>query len=252
MLPQINPFAMGYLPPLGAAVMYTYFAVLGTLCLFGTHRFLMVYLYYRHAHKAPKIEKRFEELPVVTVQLPVYNELYVVERLIDAAAAIDWPRDRLHIQVLDDSTDETVDIARARVEHWRGQGIDIDHIHREDRTGYKAGALDHGLQSAKGDFIAIFDADFVPPPDFLNRTVHFFTDEKIGCVQARWGHLNREYSLLTRLQSVFLDGHFMMEHAARNRSGRFFNFSGTAGIWRRAAIDDSGGWPMDLSSRNWA
>jgi cellulose synthase/poly-beta-1,6-N-acetylglucosamine synthase-like glycosyltransferase len=225
--------------------MYTYFAILGILCIYGFHRYLMVFLYYRHARRAPKIDKTFENLPVVTVQLPIFNEMYVAERLIDASCAIDYPREKLQIQVLDDSTDETQEVARKKVEEWRAKGIDIDYVHRADRAGYKAGALDHGLKTAKGDFVALFDADFVPNADFLQKTVHYFTDEKVGCVQARWGHINKEYSILTRLQSIFLDGHFMMEHAARNRSGRFFNFSGTAGMWRKATIADAGGWQHD-------
>jgi cellulose synthase/poly-beta-1,6-N-acetylglucosamine synthase-like glycosyltransferase len=230
---------------LGLAVMYTYFAVLGILCLYGFHRYLMVYLYYRHARRAPKVDRRFETLPRVTVQLPIYNELYVAERLIDAACAINYPRDLLQIQVLDDSTDETQEVARRKAEEWRARGADVEYIHRADRTGYKAGALDHGLKTATGDFVALFDADFVPNADFLEKTVHFFTDEKVGCVQARWGHLNKDYSILTRLQSIFLDGHFIMEHAARNRGGRFFNFSGTAGMWRKSTIADAGGWQHD-------
>jgi cellulose synthase/poly-beta-1,6-N-acetylglucosamine synthase-like glycosyltransferase len=225
--------------------MYTYFVVLGVLCLYGFHRYLMVYLYYRHARRDPKIDKEFETLPPVTVQLPIFNEMYVAERLIDASCLIDYPSDKLQIQVLDDSTDETVEVARKKVEEWKARGVDIEYIHRTDRTGYKAGALDHGLKTAKGEFVALFDADFVPQPDFLTKTIHHFTDGKVGCVQARWGHINKEYSFLTRLQSIFLDGHFMMEHAARNRGGRFFNFSGTAGMWRKSTIADAGGWQHD-------
>ena len=239
------PVGTGTAHAVGLAVTYGYFAILGLLCLYGLHRYLMVYLYYRHARRAPKVEKAFEDLPAVTVQLPLFNELYVAERLIDAACAIDYPRDRLQIQVLDDSTDETREVARRKAEEWRARGLDIVHLHRNDRTGFKAGALDEGLRRAKGEFVAIFDADFIPQPDFLRHTVHFFTDPKVGCIQTRWGHINREYSLLTRLQSIFLDGHFIMEHAARNRSGRFFNFSGTSGIWRRTAIDEAGGWQHD-------
>ncbi len=229
----------------GLAVIYVYLAVLGLLCLYGLHRYLMVYLYYRHARRSPRVTKRFDDLPHVTVQLPLFNELYVAERLIDATCSMDYPRDRLQIQVLDDSTDETSEVALHKVQEWRAKGVDIEYIHRPDRTGFKAGALDHGLKTAKGSFVAIFDADFVPKPDFLNRTIHFFTDERVGCVQTRWEHINKEYSLLTRLQSIFLDGHFIMEHAARNRSGRFFNFSGTSGMWRRQAVDDAGGWHHD-------
>ena len=176
---------------------------------------------------------------------PIFNEMYVAERLIDASCAIEYPLEKLEIQVLDDSTDETVQVARKKVEEWRARGVNIEYIHRSDRTGYKAGALDHGLKTAKGEFVALFDADFVPQPDFLKKTIHHFTDQKVGCVQARWGHINKDYSILTRLQSMFLDGHFMMEHAARNRGGRFFNFSGTAGMWRLKTIADAGGWQHD-------
>ncbi len=239
------PLGPGTASAVGLVVMYVYFVVLGILCLYGLHRYLMVYLYYRHARRAPRITRTFGDLPPVTIQLPIFNELYVARRLIDSTCEIDYPRDRLQIQVLDDSTDETREIAREKVREWRARGVDIEYIHREDRTGYKAGALDHGLKTGRGEFVAIFDADFVPNRDFLARTVHFFTDPEVGCVQARWGHINREYSILTRLQSIFLDGHFIMEHAARNRSGRFFNFSGTAGIWRRKAIDAAGGWQHD-------
>ncbi len=239
------PTGAGTAHTVGLVVMYVYFAVLGILCIYGLHRYMMVYLFYRHARRAPKVEKPFETLPPVTIQLPIYNELYVAERLIDSACAIEYPRDRFHVQVLDDSTDETQEVARRKTEEWRAKGVDIEYVHRPDRCGYKAGALDHGLRTAKGEFVAIFDADFVPTPDFLAQTVHHFTDASVGCVQTRWGHINRDYSILTKLQAIFLDGHFMMEHAARNRSGRFFNFSGTAGIWRRAAIDSAGGWQHD-------
>ena len=239
------PVGTGTAHAAGMVLMYVYFAVLGILCLYGLHRYLMLYLYYRHARRAPKVQKTFDVLPSVTIQLPLYNEFYVAERLIDAACAIEYPRDRFQVQVLDDSTDETWEAVRRKAEEWRARGVDIEYIHRDERVGFKAGALDHGLRTAKGQFVAIFDADFIPPRDFLERTIHFFTDPRVGCVQTRWGHLNRDYSLLTRLQSIFLDGHFIMEHAARNRSGRFFNFSGTAGIWRREAIDDSGGWQHD-------
>jgi len=233
-----------------------YFAVLLTLAIFGMHRYLMVFLYYRYRHRRPRIEARFEELPTVTVQLPVYNELYVVERLIDSVCALDYPSDRLEIQVLDDSTDDTAEVARRRVEHHRARGVDIHYLHRDDRRGYKAGALSAGLERASGDLIAIFDADFVPAPGFLMDTVQPFVDPNVGMVQARWGHLNRDYSLLTRVQTILLDAHFVLEHGGRNRSGCFFNFNGTAGVWRRRAIEEAGGWQhdtltedMDLSYR---
>jgi len=230
---------------IGRIFLYAYFALLALLSFYGFHRYFMVYLFYRHAKNAPKPKKKWEEAPHVTVQLPLFNELYVTERLIDAVCKLNYPKDRLEIQVLDDSTDESQEVARRKVAEWKAHGMDIHYLHRTDRTGFKAGALDAGLKVAKGNFLAIFDADFVPQPDFLRRTVHYFTDPEIGCVQTRWGHLNRDYSLLTYMQSVYLDGHFMMEHAARNRSGRFFNFSGTAGIWRRQAIQEAGGWQHD-------
>src|SRR5262245_33585650 len=188
---------------------------------------------------------RFAELPSVTIQLPNYNEMYVVDRLVDAVCAIDYPVDRLEIQVLDDSTDETREIAELAVRRHAARGFDIQYIHRTNRVGYKAGALEAGLQSAKGEFVAIFDADFVPPADFLRRTVPYFRDARLAVVQARWGHLNQSYSLLTKVQAILLDGHFVLEHGGRNRAGCFFNFNGTAGVWRRAAIVDAGGWQHD-------
>ena len=233
-----------------------YFAVLLTLAIFGMHRYLMVFSYYRFQHRRPQALARFEELPKVTVQLPVFNELYVVERLIDAVCALDYPADRLEVQVLDDSTDETQNVARARVAYHRARGVNIHYLHRTDRVGFKAGALDAGLRRATGDLIAIFDADFCPEPSFLQETVHAFTDPGVGMVQARWGHINHDYSLLTRIQTILLDAHFVLEHGGRNRAGCFFNFNGTAGVWRRRAIDDAGGWQhdtltedMDLSYR---
>ncbi len=224
-----------------------YFSVIGVLSLLGLHRYLMVYLYYRHKQDVPVPVRTYAdgELPTVTLQLPVFNEMYVVERLLDAVCALDYPKHRLQIQVLDDSTDETVATARAKVAECRARGFDIEHIHRQDRTGYKAGALDAALSRATGELIAILDADFVPDPDFLRSTVHFFSDPKIAVVQARWGHLNRESSLLTELQSIFLDGHLVLEQTARNRSGRFINFNGTGGLWRTSAIADAGGWHHD-------
>ena len=170
---------------------------------------------------------------MVTIQLPLYNEMYVADRLIEAVCAIDYPRDLLEIQVLDDSTDETRSIADLAVRRFAAQGYDIKYIHRTNRVGYKAGALEAGLKTARGEFIAIFDADFIPPADFLTRLMPYFADEKIGMVQARWGHINQDYSLLTKIQSILLDGHFVLEHGGRNRAGRFFNFNGTAGVWRR-------------------
>jgi cellulose synthase/poly-beta-1,6-N-acetylglucosamine synthase-like glycosyltransferase len=227
------------------SVFVAYSLLLLVLSVYGSHRIRMAYLHYRHKYRLPTPAGRFAELPRVTVQLPMFNELCVAERIIDAACALDYPRERLEIQVLDDSTDETQGIARTAVERWRERGIDIVYLHRVNRQGFKAGALEHGLATASGEFVAVFDADFLPPADYLLRSIHHFTDPKVAVVQARWGHLNRDHSLLTRAQAIFLDGHFMVEHSARSRSGRFFNFNGTAGMWRRAAIVDGGGWQHD-------
>ena len=226
-----------------------YFAILLVLSFYGSHRYLMVFLYNRYAKGKPDPQpaQRFSEddLPCVTIQLPLYNERYVVERLIEAVCEIDYPTDRLEIQVLDDSTDDTTALSQDVVERMQARGLDIVLLHRTNRQGYKAGALEEGMKVAKGEFIAIFDADFIPEPDFLKKTIDYFTDERCGMVQARWEHINRDYSLLTRAQAVFLDGHFVIEHTARNRSGRFFNFNGTAGIWRKATILDAQGWEHD-------
>jgi glycosyltransferase involved in cell wall biosynthesis len=179
------------------------------------------------------------------VQLPIFNEQYVVDRLLDAVCRLDYPKEKLDIQLLDDSTDETVEVARILVDRYVALGHPVTYIHRENRQGFKAGALEAGLKTAKGEFIAIFDADFVPPPDFLLKCVHHFTDPKVGMVQTRWTHINRNYSLLTQVEAILLDGHFVLEHSARSRSGVFFNFNGTAGMWRRCAIDEAGGWEHD-------
>lgn len=239
-------------------VVVLYLITLGVLALYGVHRSALLWAYLRHRRDRTIPPSRFREskLPRVTVQLPMYNELLVAERLIDAAARIDYPRDRLEIQVLDDSTDETANIAAARCKRWQSEGLTIDHVRRSDRTGYKAGALEEGLRHARGELVLVFDADFVPHAGIVRELVHFFVDPAVGMVQARWGHLNRDHSLLTRCQAMLLDGHFVIEHAARNRSGKFFNFNGTAGMWRRSAIEDAGGWDhdtitedMDLSYR---
>jgi cellulose synthase/poly-beta-1,6-N-acetylglucosamine synthase-like glycosyltransferase len=235
-----------------------YMTTLGVLALYGVHRTSLVFLYLRHRHERTLPSSRFEEadLPTVTIQLPMFNEVFVVERLIEAAAAIDYPRDRLEIQVLDDSTDMTSTLARLKCEKLRDQGLDVAYLHRRERSGYKAGALEAGMKCAKGDFLLVFDADFVPSPSIVRDLIDFFTDPTVAMAQARWAHLNRERSLLTRCQAMLLDGHFVIEHAARSRSGRFFNFNGTAGIWRKEAITASGGWQhdtitedMDLSYR---
>jgi cellulose synthase/poly-beta-1,6-N-acetylglucosamine synthase-like glycosyltransferase len=237
-------------------VIALYLGVLSILGLYGFHRGLLLYLYWKHRKDAPRPCGRFDVLPSVTVQLPMYNEMYVADRLMEGVANIDYPRDRLEIQVLDDSTDETCDIAKKKAQELRERGLNVTYRHRDNRIGYKAGALEEGLLEATGDYVLVFDADFVPTPSIVKDLIHFFTNPKVGMVQARWGHLNRDYSVLTRVQSMMLDGHFVIEHIARNRSGRFFNFNGTAGIWRRSTIIDAGGWQhdtltedMDLSFR---
>ena len=227
------------------SILSVYFAALFILLIFGAHGFVMVYYYKKHRGLTGLRPKPLTRPPRVTVQLPVYNEYYVVERLLRAACRLDYPRDLLEIQVLDDSTDETLNVTRKCVAEYRAQGFDIKLLHREERSGYKAGALRAGLENAAGEFIAIFDADFVPPRDFLMRTLPYFSDNKIGMVQTRWGHLNRDYSILTRLQAIGLDGHFVIEQAARNGAGFFINFNGTAGIWRKACILDAGNWSDD-------
>ena len=230
---------------MSGSILALYYLILGILALYGVHRMVLVWGYWRSRGSSPMTPEDPEIWPMVTVQLPIFNELYVTERLIDAVCAIDYPRDRLEIQVLDDSTDETRHRAAEHVARWRKKGVDIHHLHREDRTGFKAGALAAGLDQARGELIAVFDADFVPNVDFLRRSVPHFQDPKLGMVQARWGHLNRNYSLLTRVQAVLLDGHFVVEHAARHASGCLFNFNGTAGIWRKQAIEEAGGWEHD-------
>lgn len=222
-----------------------YFFVLITVFIYASHRYYMVYLYYKYKKNKPEPIGEMKDLPRVTIQLPLYNEMYVIKRLISAACNIDYPKDLIDIQVLDDSTDEAAQVAKECVYDFKKLGYDIHYIHREKRTGYKAGALAEGLKTAKGEFIAIFDADFVPQNDILRKTVHFFADRSIGMVQTRWTYLNRDYSLLTKIQAILLDGHFVIEHAARNWSGRFFNFNGTAGIWRKEAIETAGGWQND-------
>ncbi|NOT44332.1 MAG: glycosyltransferase [Acidobacteria bacterium] len=227
------------------SILATYFFVLVVLAVYGWHRYYLVYQYMRHRDEEPVPAGQLEQLPRVTIQLPIYNEMYVADRLIDAVARIDYPRELLQVQVLDDSTDETTGVAQRAVRRHAAQGLDIVYLHRTDRSGYKAGALEAGLASASGELVAIFDADFVPTEDFLRRTVPFFADRQVGMVQARWGHINEDYSLLTKIQAILLDGHFVLEHGARNRAGMFFNFNGTAGIWRRTTIQDAGGWQHD-------
>jgi cellulose synthase/poly-beta-1,6-N-acetylglucosamine synthase-like glycosyltransferase len=231
--------------PLETFTLAAYFFVLVILAVYGWHRYYLVYLYMKNKDQSPVPDATFEQLPPVTVQLPIYNEMYVADRLIDAVCQLDYPRDLLEIQVLDDSTDETTTIAERAVRRHALKGVKITFMHRTDRRGYKAGALEAGLKVAGGEYVAIFDADFLPPPDFLRRTIHFFTNPQVAMVQARWGHINENYSLLTKIQAILLDGHFVLEHGGRNRAGLFFNFNGTAGIWRRTAIADAGGWQHD-------
>jgi cellulose synthase/poly-beta-1,6-N-acetylglucosamine synthase-like glycosyltransferase len=230
---------------LETGILGLYFLCMGLLAVYGFHRLYLVFLYRRHRNDRPLPPEELPEAPVLTVQIPLFNEIYVAARIIDAACALDYPVDRLEIQVLDDSTDETADLCRRKVEEHAARGFRIRHIRRGSREGFKAGALEAGLKEAAGEFVAIFDADFIPSPDFARRILPHFSDPSLGMVQARWGHLNRDYSALTRVQSIFLDGHFVIEQTARNRSGRFFNFNGTAGIWRRSCIESAGGWQHD-------
>jgi cellulose synthase/poly-beta-1,6-N-acetylglucosamine synthase-like glycosyltransferase len=229
-----------------AAVLLPYFAVMILLAIYGVHRYTLCYLYFKYRKNASGAPPRlFDELPRVTVQLPIFNEQFVIDRLIEAICAMEYPKDRLEIQVLDDSTDETQQVAAAIVARYAALGHPIQYIHRTNRHGYKAGALDAGLNFAKGEFVAIFDADFVPPTDWLMQVIHHFAEPEIGMVQTRWTHLNRNYSILTQIEAILLDGHFVIEHGARFRTGDFFNFNGTAGMWRIQAIRDGGGWQHD-------
>ncbi len=228
------------------AILIPYFAALVVLSFYGLHRYVMIRGYWKHRKNLPeRAPLQFEALPHVTVQLPIYNERYVVERLIEETSKIDYPRHLLQIQVLDDSTDETHPFTERLVAEYRVAGVPIEYIHRTNRLGYKAGALQDGLSTATGELIAVFDADFVPPADFLMRTVHYFADPKVGTVQTRWTYLNRHYNVLTEVQAMLLDGHFVLEHVARCGGGLFFNFNGTAGILRRSMIEDVGGWQHD-------
>ena len=230
------------------AVVILYSLALLLIFLFSLGQ-LNLSIHYRRAKRKKNSDKDngkpLSRLPHVTVQLPVYNELYVIDRLIDAIACLEYPREKLEIQVLDDSTDETVDAIAGKVIAMQKNGIEIHHIRRPDREGFKAGALKYGLQTAKGSLIAIFDADFIPKPGFLTDTVPHFADDKVGVVQTRWGHLNKNYSLLTKLQAFGLDAHFSVEQTGRSEAGSFINFNGTAGVWRKRCIEDAGGWSPD-------
>ena len=237
------------------ALLIPYFIVMIILAFYGLHRYQLVWLYYKNKDKAARWSDspaRFAEeaLPFVTIQLPIFNEQFVIGRLIEACCRLEYPRDRFEIQVLDDSTDETVSVAREIVERY-AEGFDgmppqpIVYLHRTNRYGYKAGALDAGLTTARGEFVAIFDADFVPPRDWVMKVIHHFAEPGIGMVQTRWTHLNRNYSFLTQVEAILLDGHFVLEHGGRSRAGVFFNFNGTAGMWRREVIGAAGGWQHD-------
>lgn len=226
----------------GLALLLLFFYNLGQLSL------ITIYLRSKQKRKANIRAANaipWEQLPPVTVQLPVYNELYVAERLIDSVVKLRYPADKLQIQILDDSTDDTVELIARKVAYYRQQGIPVTHVRRPERTGFKAGALAYGLQEAQGEFIAIFDADFVPDPDFLLKTIPNFSDPKVGIVQTRWEHLNEDYSLMTQLQAFGLNAHFTIEQSGRYAAGYFANFNGTGGVWRRTAIDDAGGWQSD-------
>jgi cellulose synthase/poly-beta-1,6-N-acetylglucosamine synthase-like glycosyltransferase len=247
--PNLNPFQGLYqVNGFDLAWMIPYFLVLGILAFYGMHRYWLVYDYFKYRRNVPPEppEPKSSDWPKVTIQLPIFNERYVIERLVDAVVAFDYPRDKLEIQVLDDSTDETQEIAAGVVERYRAIGVPIHYLHRTNRVGFKAGALQEGLAQSTGEFVTIFDADFLPPANFLRRTLpYFLANPKVGMVQTRWSYLNRHYSALTEIEAILLDGHFVIEHGARSRRGIFFNFNGTAGVWRRATIDDAGGWEHD-------
>ncbi len=233
-----------------------YSVVAGWMALYGANALLLTALFLRHRHKGEAPRAPVAEgvtLPSVTVQLPIYNEKYVATRLIDAVCALDYPRDQLQIQVLDDSTDETLKLVARRVRHWQRRGVRIEQVRRPTREGFKAGALQNGLAEATGELVAIFDADFVPEPDWLRQAVVPFCQphsERVGLVQTRWSHLNARYSPLTQAQALALDGHFVVEQAARARSGLLLNFNGTAGLWRRACIEQAGGWSGETLSED--
>lgn len=226
-------------------VLIGYFLSLTILFVFGLHGFIMLYYHKKYRENNPVPKPQIDENATVTIQLPLYNELYVAERLIKATCEIEYLKDKLEIQVLDDSTDETTEIVANIVKQKQAEGFDIKHIRRGTREGFKAGALKYGLEKAKGEFVAIFDADFIPHKDFLKKTLSFFTDEKVGLVQTRWEHLNGDYSILTKAQALALDGHFVIEQTVRNKAGFFINFNGTGGIWRKSCIEDAGNWHAD-------
>ena len=226
-------------------VLVGYFLSLAILFVFGCHGFIMIYYHRKYKSVKPAFKKEYSPDSKVTIQLPLYNELYVVERLINAVCEIDYPKENLEIQILDDSTDETTNIVKNVVARKKSEGFDISHVRRGSRKGFKAGALKEGLKIAKGEYIAIFDADFIPHKDFLKETLPFFSNDKIGMVQTRWEHINGNYSILTRAQALALDGHFVIEQSVRNKAGFFINFNGTGGIWKKECIEDAGNWHDD-------
>ncbi len=224
-----------------------YLLIVFILSMYGLHNLINAILYL--VPKARKTTKRkppvLDHFPKVTIQLPIYNEKYTIERLLTSVTRLDYPADKLQIQVLDDSTDDTAILTRNLVDDYKTQGINIEWIHRTDRTGYKAGALAHGFESASGELIAIFDADFVPAADWLKKTVPYFKNPKLGCLQTRWGHTNRKYNSLTQVEAMAIDGHFIVEQTVRSRNDFLLNFNGTAGLWRNTCIEDAGGWQWD-------
>jgi len=226
-------------------VLIVYILALTVLMIFASHGFIMLYYHRKYGKNEHKKHEGTDEVDLVTIQLPLYNEYYVIERLIDSICEMDYPKEKLEIQVLDDSTDETVELVARIVKEKQELGFDIQHVRRDNRKGFKAGALKEGLVYAKGEFVAIFDADFVPKKDFLQNTMKYFNNPKVGMVQTRWEHLNENYSILTKIQALALNGHFVIEQAVRNKAGFFINFNGTGGIWRKNCILDAGNWEAD-------
>ncbi len=226
-------------------VLFFYIFSLTVLLVFASHGFIMLYYHRKFEHIAHSRDEKEQDDKKVTIQLPIFNEVFVAERLIEAVCNIDYPKEKLEIQVLDDSNDETIEVVREIVEAKQKEGYDIQQIRRDSREGFKAGALKYGLNFAKGDYIAIFDADFVPTRDFLKNTLSYFTNPKVGMVQSRWEHLNEDYSILTRVQALALNGHFVIEQDVRNKAGFFINFNGTGGVWKKECIEDAGNWHSD-------
>lgn len=225
-------------------IIYLFF--LTFILLYSLSLLNLTFIYIRQSkRKVDEVINTLVDHPIVTIQLPVYNEKYVILRLIEAVSKFDYPKNKMEIQLLDDSTDETIGIISEKVKELSEDGYLVTHIQRGNRDDFKAGALKYGLEICKGEYVAIFDADFVPEPDFLNKTIPHFSDIKIGVVQTRWGHINKDYSMLTQLQSYALNAHFSIEQTGRNTAGHFINFNGTAGVWRKTTIEESGGWQGD-------